>query len=409
MRLLTIAVFSISVVLNACSFKKDDEAPAPEVKPNLIETIEQEQTKQAVEGVLTKENVKVSYEEMPNPGSYKMIVQWPENIRKVSIQVNSRLEVIVNQTSRYEEVVNDDSVSNLKLRSFDQFGSPISTLEIETKSPDDLVLNDLIVMTESKAINVNRAYFQTNGQIRTEGHLLSFKANKIFISEIPKAGEAFTKTAQIVTFIPGRIAKANEELSGSSIAIQAEEAYGTLRVALVGVNGINGRDGTELAKEKIFDLSKLNGANGQAGETREMTRPCTASRMDRPCNDITYICSKAPTNGEDGKPGYDGIDGEAGSNGGNTGNLAVFVNKSDNFTLEIGKYRGLPGKGGKGSPGTLGGRGGKAGAHPGSGCPIAKDGANGRAGNPGVDGADGKPGNDGTITTGPFKVETRDI
>lgn len=407
-----VAILSLS--LSACAFHKgDSEGDKLETKTDLIETLSEEQDRQAEAGILTEKNVLVVFEEMPDPNVYRMVLTWPSTIRTMELHLNRDFKKILSQVHRHDVIVSGGETQNLNLVSLDQFGSPISSLELKATAPTDFIVDGQVKMTREQNIDANRVFFMQDSQLITNGFGLSITTNKLMIRKSSEKIESLApwNKAHILTTLPGTVAESKRELNGSNIFISAKNATGVLRVALIGVNGQNGESGDAFATRTGVSRERnpaLNGKNGADGKVDSRQVPCRA-KFDVPCEREVAVCSVQPENGGNGLPGAKGITGQPGWDGGNTGNFVLVVEDSTDFAVEVGRRRGSPGKGGAGSAGFLGGLPGKAGKHPGAPCSPARDGSPGPNGPTGDSGQDGKVGADGTITTGPVRSEIREI
>ncbi|KYG60753.1 hypothetical protein AZI85_12240 [Bdellovibrio bacteriovorus] len=395
LRLLSLIISAL--LIQACSFKKDDGEASPAVPANsdVIETIQKEQEKQAFEGKLTEQNVSVKFEETPDPLGYKMVISWPEEAKRVQISINGKVKKIYNSTdlqSSHSEVVSSGENFEITLIAFDSLGmAPYSALTLVKTAPTDFVVSKPLELTESRTIEINgRFYFLKNGKIKTNGHNLSIKAKKLIIESDDRPSALFS--SHIVTRFPGESMEEPHEVSGSTVLIRASLGKGHLQVSMVGGAGKDGLHGNDLEAVMGVESAK-NGLDGLAGTTTKVSKPCPRRLgIDAPpCEGETTLCVKPPENGQPGKDGTPGRDGQNGQDGGSTGNLTIFIEDQTEFSAYVFQRKGLPGKGGKGAPGHPGGIGGSPGANPAP-CPPAAKGADGKRGPDGKDGLDGAPG-----------------
>jgi hypothetical protein len=261
-------------------------------------------------------------------------------------------------------------------------------------------------LKEDITIQCNRAYFKSDKKIFSNGFNFRLITNKLYVLESKetqnKFGNGFISEANILTTLPNTLAQFPVQLEGSKVTIEAEEAHGTLKVAMIGFNGQNGRNGEELDQERglVRTLDPaLNGANGQDSVIFKDTVACPSRRGDGGCQRTVLSCQNPPTNGSNGRQGLAGTPGENGQRGGNTGSFFVDIKRPGDFKVEIGQLAGKPGRGGIGGAGSPGGLAGKAGRqdHP---CPAAADGTAGPQGAPGANGANGADAVIGTVNTG---------
>lgn len=384
---LFVSVVGLSVA--GCSFKKDG-GPTPEAAAaeELIKTIETKKQQQAFEGKLTKENVSVRFEETDTIGFYEMIISWPSAIATMVITIDGGTPEIRGQGHGgiFKKSVGSGNTHKIELMSYDTLGSPISSLAMIVQVPKDLEVSKTSQLSGSAVFEVNRVFFRDNAQIITNGFDLTIKAKKIFVDNLEITSSRIpANRAHIITTYPNTLAEGQTQLSGSKIQITADQAIGTLAVALIGYNGPDGENGADAPPPAP---GTLDGANGQPGQERSRRQPCMRFNMDVPCEPEVVVCGVAATNGSDGKPGLNGSPGADGWNGGNTGDLDINIKNSSEFKLEVAQKVGIAGKGGLGGKGTSGGKGG-AGGHKTAYCGA---GASGKDGAPGVKGADGKNG-----------------
>lgn len=400
------------LLLGACSFQKESEKQKKtiETTTEVLTQFERnrEIKKQSEEdnGQLTDQNVSLSFIENKEPGSYRLRINWPESVVSMSIQINDGFEMATAKDSYYETNVIHDTEYRIRLYSKNSNGVEVSRKEIAAKSPKDFILQGHEELNQDTSLNVRRLYIFSTGRLLTNGFNLSIRTEKLFIfkkDDDQIESGIFEADAHITTSPRNKIAHIPVQLSGSKISITAKEAHGHLRVALLGVNGQNGRNGDELDQAKGFVRGidpNLNGANGEDGIVLKDQLPCPSRRMDIPCEKVKLICQKAPTNGAPGKTGLAGTTGEDGMRGGDSGSLFVHVEDSSNLTIEVGQRAGMPGHGGNGGTGSLGGLGGKPGKNPGYPCTAAQDGPEGPRGPKGNEGKTGADGKIGTVDTG---------
>lgn len=382
MRASTLFAALLALSFASCSFKKnpgqDNTAVAPETPPtDVIKTIQEEQERQAFEGKLTEENVSLEFVELENPNTYKMIVRWPKQIKRLQLDINDLdpiFKTIADDVSTYERTVVGNQLQTVRLTAFDTLGGPISTITLKRKSPRDIIYGSTENLKKSEYINANRIYFLEQGRIITNGYDLSISANKIYILKGPESearSDIYSRQAnsQIMTNLLGTNTEVGVPTS-SNIVVTAKMAIGHLAVLMIGKNGSDGVDGQEI--EKQLRIGKVahptyNGANGQDGVLTYSTKKCShrSGPDSGPCEMSYAKCDKQPTNGESGKPGLKGL----------------------------------------GAPGGAGGLGGKAGKNPGPPCIAAQDGANGSTGARGKDGKHGIAGKVGEVITNVSKVK----
>ncbi|KHD88561.1 MAG: hypothetical protein OM95_08635 [Bdellovibrio sp. ArHS] len=394
-RLLSLIIATL--LIQACSFKKDDSEASPIAPANtdVIETIQKEQEKQAFEGKLTEQNVSVKFEEMPEPMGYKMIIEWPEQAKRVQVSINGKIREIYNSNNSqntHVESVKSGEVFEINLIAYDSLGmAPYSTITLNRPAPIDHVVGGIVRLTKDLNITIDgRFYFLKDSQILTMGHNLSINAKKLIVED-----DTRTKTllaSHIITRFPSEPLRKPSEIQGSNVSIQATVGIGQLLISMVGASGKDGISGKDIEIATGVESAR-SGLDGIAGTATSVTKPCPRKlNLDAPpCDNEIQVCSKLPENGQPGKEGRPGADGLNGEDGGSTGTLSIFIDDQKEFSAHIFQRRGLPGKGGKGAPGHSGGVGGAPGANP-SPCPPAKKGADGQRGTDGKNGLDGSPG-----------------
>lgn len=386
MVLRTLTLMMLLLGLGACSFKKPSaQSPEEKAAAEVLQTIEQ----QKFDGQLSESNVRVQFLETQVPGEYTLLVQWPQGIPAMKVSLNNRHYQIINNATSMRDVSFAGQENSIHLIALNSIGGEISALALKANAPKDLIINRDVELTENTNYDVNRVYFLNKAKVRTNGFNLSIQTNKLYtgLEVQSKTNPMIPNEAHIVTFPLTNVATSYDQLKGSTIEIKARKAFGQLRIAMIGINGQDGAPGTTPAA-----TSALDGANGQAADVRQDVYSCM-QEDGRPCLDtMKFLCMVHPTNGDNGKKGLTGHQGQNGWNGGNSGALAVVIEDSSEFRLEVAQRRGQPGKGGPGGLGSAGGRGGKPGENSFGACRNAQSGAPGPQGDLGAPGADGQPG-----------------
>lgn len=398
--------------VNACAFEKDS---GEKLKPSdeVVENLKNQQVQESVDGKLTEENVRVWFEELPTAGLYELNISWPKDIARAELAINDD-ERILTGIHSYKQIVEDDREFKIRLKSHGSLISNLSIYTAKVKSPKDYLVRTLRTLKEDEAIKANRVFFLSGARIETLGHSLSIETNFLIVEDTldTTEGAAVFKKTNIITNLPNRVATEKRELLGSNIYIKAKKAVGHLAIAMIGVDGRNGRSGEQIAAEKGLDLNyidpALNGKNGANAESFEAKEICMPGASDIPCFSADIQCSRPATAGTPGLKGNKGEDAEDGWQGGSSGNLFVIVEDPSAFSLSVLKKAGLPGQGALGSPGYPGGKAGKSGvnSHP---CKAPESARDGDRGDKGKDGDNGAPGKDGVIEISPMKFEIREI
>lgn len=373
-------ILILSLSLGACAFKKEDsEANKSKNATDVIETLE----RQAFDGQLNEQNVRVQFIEIEKTEFYQLIITWPQSISMMKVGIDDHPHIFVKGTNRFQKQVIHSKLVKIHLVALNSMGGEISPYYTEVVSPSDLLVDEDILMQKNESIVVNRVYFLNNAKIFTNGYDLSLKTAKLYTNLPVKPDDSRMNfsNVHILTHYPNEIAQDKSFLRGSIISITAKQAIGQLRVAMVGLNGQDGADG----KDALPNAS-LNGAHGN--DAIGGTRNCD----ENGCRGGP-VCTKAATDGENGKDGDPGEEGENGWDGGNAGFLSVRIEDYSDFRLEVLMRRGLPGKGGAGGKGSPGGIGGNPGQDRYQLCARkAIKGQDGKAGPSAKGGDDGKPG-----------------
>lgn len=377
-----IAILSLSLTLWGCAFSKDagDKAKS---KDTSVESVEATVKALAYSGELNEQNVEFSFLE-DEPGIYTLKIAWPTGVPSMKMSLNESPYEILNNANSYTFKVLESSITKVHLVALNSLGGESSTLAAELKAPVDMLIKEDRYFHEDTALSANRIYFFNKARLFTHGNNLSISTNKLYIdNEIqPRSTSLHVSEAHIISAIPGRKAPSIAFLAGSKIQIKAAKAYGHLRIAMVGYDGINGSDGA--AGEQ-----GAQGAKGSDGIVQYVEDFCVGND-GMPCRraKTEVVCKTHPTNGLVGGNGSPGGDGTDGTRGGSPGNLSVLVEDSSQFYLEVAQRKGAPGIGGKGGRGGAGGLGGTAGNNQ-KACNSARNGNSGVAGIDGKNGADG--------------------
>ncbi len=372
---------ALSISLGACAFKKDD--PESEKAKNATDVIEALE-RQAFDGQLSAEIVRIEFIESDEPEFYSLNISWPKPISMMKVSIDGQPYSFVKNTNSFQKQVIHSKKIKIHLVALNAMGGEISSYPVEATAPADFLIDDDIQLQKHERISVNRVYFLNNAKILTNGYNLDLKANKL-ITNLPIKSDASRmnySNAHILTNFPNEIAKEKEFLRGSIISITAKKAIGQLRIAMVGLNGQDGANGMD-----ALPNAGLNGAHGKDAVGSGSPRCDETGCRGAPA------CAAAPTNGENGRNGTPGENGQDGWDAGSAGILSVLIEDYSDFRLEVMMRRGLPGKGGRGGKGSPGGIGGNPGQDRHNLCAgKASRGQNGMPGPAGQDGKDGKPG-----------------
>lgn len=402
-------ISAIALSLGACQFKKN--ADEEKISPDEIKQVIQQQGAQEEENaaaVLTNDNVIAKIIPEKSPKQYLLVLQWPTTVPRVSITIDGTPLGDFSKGTFEMPVLNGTTLS-IRLDSRNSKGYIVSTILMKAKAPMDLVVGEVLSLTDNERWAFNRIFFAQGMTVYTNGHNLELIADEIIIDD-----------GHIKTFSSRATTGDKRQLTNGHILIQAKKLTGTLDVRLYGQHGLNGANGIDKVTAQM-PKEGAKGANGTAGE-KAMSElgPCEGgggfrnpNRFRTGCG-ARWYCSKEATNGSQGGKGADGLPGDNGMNGGNSGNITFVVEDYSQARVDIFMSGGRAGAGGQGQPGYAGGPGGDGGAGVVEAgqriCEDGKAGAKGPDGNPGVNGLPGEPGKIGEAilprgdTTDHFRV-----
>jgi hypothetical protein len=271
-------------------------------------------------------------------------------------------------------------------------------LKAETTVPKDLSVENDVVFTNAKIIEVNRLLLRKGAKLITNGFPLTIFANEITISD----------TALVNTSVPGTKATPNGVgKPAGSIRIFSKRAKGHLTISgngqdggdgSDGANGKNGSQGAQGTPGSIEIRPNDQLALQKNGEERAKLKEFY-SRLT--WNDPTlgggerareawnrwWYCTQQTGDGQKGAAGEDGKDGGNGGTGGDSANVFIQVAEDSDFKVDVDAIPGKGGVGGRGGILGVGGPGGLPGTQDqGHVCrdatagPEGDDGRNGRTG-----------------------------
>ncbi|MGE5085754.1 MAG: hypothetical protein ACM3MG_05590, partial [Bacillota bacterium] len=323
-------VSALCISLGACAFKKDDDGkPTPQQTKLADEVVKKIQDgKDELNVQLKKSNISVKFED-DEPGYYRMIVSWPENVGSMDVFLDG---IFVNKVLGLNSIkfkVAHSRTFNLYLRSFASAangGRLLSEYKAEYESPKDIIFKNELTLSNDMEQTAHRIYFTNNSHIYTNGNNLQLIADQMVVDKDETTIQGSPEESfHIVTFknptVPAPI-----NGKSSFIDIRSTKAIGNLKIALTGRDGLDGENGIDLARAEnkvIPTTPAANGANGKNGEVSQGKRTCHSFNSDTQCIEQAPICLNPPTNGGDGANGLSGLDGTNGVNGGATGNLFV--------------------------------------------------------------------------------------
>lgn len=406
--------FAAVLSLSACAFRKDEPAPPkpPTVAEEIVETIKKERELEAANGVLTTDNVEFRYEEMPEPNSYKLIIRWPKSIPQMSLTVDDKPLIHLRHVFSKEFVVRGDEDHKIHMVAYGAVSeAPLSHFDVEGRSPKDFVFNKRFEIKENTTMNGNRLFILPGGKIITNGFGLMINVNKFIVKNTEeKIGQDFISRSHILTVNPGTVATDDAELNGSLISISAKEAIGDLNIAMIGmVNPKVGASADIVETQMTPKPSRVSAApdpakQGITGLQTERQKECESLPGGRRCSLSPPVCTRQPTNGQQGAKGATGIRGAKGPRGGSAGTLRINTEDASQLKVEVRYKGGAGGKGGTGGAGFPGEQGGLPGIQP-SDCSPASQGAQGALGDPGPPGEGGDVG-EGLRVEGNTKVNS---
>lgn len=406
-----LATLLSSTFMQACAFKNGDDKPqaAPTSPETVIEAIEKEKAREAVDGKLTEENVSVHFVENPEPGSYRMVVSWPKSVPVMELRLNNGPLVSKHNDWKHEfsilgksdltlEMIARGNVSNTVLSSFVKTYTP----------PQDLLIGESISLNSNRDMTANRIFFGPNGRVFTNGFSLTITAEKLIVqdsrTETPKE-TLFVDLAKIVTFPAATKTSSTAELAGSRVWINAKTAVGKLKIAMVGAD----RDGTGVSGDFLeTQLSPRPVRNAAPSRPQDKGRDGILEETFKPFGNAMVremICREDPLTGAPGPSGTQGIKGGKGFKGGSAGHLILNIVNFKDLHVEVRSKAGAGGKGGPGGTGFPGGLGGYPGICQPECQPCAATmGAQGPAGPVGAEGDPGEVGDTVRIDAGSVPV-----
>lgn len=409
---------AIATILNgACAFKNEEKpatAAAEPAKPQeVIDAIQKERDREAAAGILTENNVVTEFVENREPGSYRLIVRWPNTIKAMQLRLNNADEVTKLNVNVAEFAAGSGQEYKIAMIAHGNISSrPLSSYITPTlRAPTDIVFDSKSTeLNEDRVITANRVFIKSGAKITTNGHNLTLTTNKLFIAPQPRDSEnrSFTELAHINTFTLNKVAEKDAELAGSMIKIFAKEAHGRMLIALVGTNGKLGKAApfpVNLPESRGLSAS-LPQHRGRDGQERMIVSNCKRSKY----NDCETgpTCIVEATSGLKGVLGEKGTDGQPGGPGGNAGFLHLSIVNYVNFSVHVGQLSGPGGAGGAAGRGAPGSQGGTPGARPGL-CdtfPAVGAGPPGDTGVAGEAGKSGISGSSGTVEANGVPMDT---
>lgn len=375
------------LILTSCAFRiEDDESIRKQAADQILETLVRSTTSERV----SKDEIGIQLGDDEGFNKFQLSITWPIRTYRAEIKIdNEKIESLIHSYSK-RNIEGHPGLLHISVTLFNELGGVIGHHDESREFHKDIQISEPISLEEE--LIVNRLLITTGGRIITNGHDLTIKAKKIIIEDTYNPGAAFRpEDAHILTVLPGTKSSTTEgKPAHARIKIEAKEAVGDLRVALI---GFDGNDGVT----PIFEHPQASpGKDGTPGESQDIAKYC-ADERGRPCRS-EFVCKVNPTKAEKGEPGKRGLQGASGQEGGDSGDLVIEIENSDYFTAKVltlpgsGGIRGVPGKGG------LGGLPGKTPA-PARGCKATAPADRGDDGADGPEGEDGKPGQVGHIDT----------
>lgn len=380
------------VSLSACQFKKDDgneQSPAaPKVNPEDVKTVIDQvnsQNKEADEAALLSSEVDVSFRD-GRRNEYTMVIKIPKRIKNAEVTVDSSTDIhTISGVQSVEEPVFANTKYTIEIQTKSR-GKIISQIKIGIESPKDLVVSNTR-LTKDTDLAAHRIYLLDGAKIATYGFALNIHADQL-ISE----------SGAIYSFPVGYSSRNEAELKNSTINIAARSIKGTLTLGLRGVNGVNGRSGTEL--EQFLGLHfNYRGDDGAPARSHMSAESCRRDirTKEEVCRPGVPVCDSYPTDGQKGPAAPAARNGEDGTNGGDQGHLVLTTEDLSEANITINTHVGIKGRGGDpaerhqfpgGKPGPMDSLGACA-SKPASPGPAGDMGAAGKRGLDGIDGNEG--------------------
>lgn len=375
------------LILSSCAFRiEDDEALRKQAAGEILETL----VKTASTERIASRDIDIQLSEDEAFNEFKLSVRWPAKVYLGEIKIDNEPLISTSEPFMRRHIVGRDVPIQIAVTLYNEIGGIIGNKSTTVKFLKDIAISKPTSFNDE--FEANRLLITTGGRIITNGQSLTIKAKKIIIEDTYNPGAAFrAEDAHILTVLPGTKSPTTEgKPSHADIRIQADEAIGDLRVALIGFDGNDGV--TPIVKHPPAAAGK----NGTSGESQDIGRYCTDDR-GRPCRS-EIICKVEPQAAEPGLKGAKGIDAAPGQDGGDTGSLTIDIRNTENFTAKIIT---LPGEGGKSGLRGEGGPGGPPGITPRAapGCRQPKPASSGDQGPYGNYGKDGISGAIGFIDT----------
>lgn len=228
-------------------------------------------------------NFEVTVEGADVPFEYSVLIEWQEFTGTVRISEGSKILAVLpsSEKSFLHQKVPHDSQQSYLLEQLSADGRVLASIPLFVAVPKDVVLDGEIKLKESQNIEANRIFLKSRLVLYTLDRDLHLSANVIIgenglIQNYPK-DQASSRGAK------GR--------SGGNIIIQAKESRGSLRIALIGERGGDGKDGVITVPGRHPGCVGTNG--GQGGKAGSLSAEITEnSGMN-----ITYENIQAPGGG----------------------------------------------------------------------------------------------------------------
>ncbi|WP_413581387.1 collagen-like protein [Bdellovibrio sp. HCB288] len=400
-----ILVLGLCLSVGACAFKKEDaeDKQRQELADVVTQQLDEKKEKIAFEGTLTKENVSVRFDENETPGSYNMVIEWPDAVGMMEVTLNGRVIGSFKEKS-FSISTPHSQKYQIVLRAYatlQEGGGFLSSIGIEKEAHKDFILDGIYNLSKAELFKVNRAYLRKGSKIVTNGHNLEINTNKLYVEASDLIGNEYDR-AQIATFPFDRKSINPNELSPGRISIIANQAFGDLMISMIGVTGYDAKLITETPAWKRFMQLPSKATKGSSGADGILTVPPECEQLPFNAKEVCKklsVCLENPKDGNPGAQGANGLNGVNGNPGGNTGDLVIDIKNDSEFNASVYRKAGLGGMGSSGTPGQLGGDGGDPGKNPENRCKNAAQGPRGADGAHGKDGTRGPRGAYGQITT----------
>lgn len=243
--LLTFMLLLLAELTISCAFSNGDPKTVPSDKIDPNGPIKEARPDEIERNLLTRENVKIHFVESEIFNSYQLVVSWPTSVEIVRLILNDdeSTRVVLHNEKSYSVVAVPKATYSVVLESFSGRGVKISTLVKEETAPyDEEVSGTLLLKDPMIRLGGNRLRFVRGAKIVAHSHPVRLEFKTIFFDERDTSDSILG--AHIQTEGLGKTATP-EQLDilkdGVQIKIKAKSIIGRMRVALIGLGGIDNR------------------------------------------------------------------------------------------------------------------------------------------------------------------------